>query len=166
MRRTPIPTTVLACAALAIAPAVARPQESPHPGPTGDLSLAGGTELGLESGKSGLVEVAATAGWELGTYGLRPEVGLVAGFAPDGHVALRPGISWSVPGYPFRLRVAADVANARDSSFGWRWILVGGGAELRLTGRLAFGAGVDLGVPLAGEAGVPLLFRVGSSVRF
>ena len=154
---------LVVAAALATAPALSSAQV---PGLTGSLSLAGGSELGLDSGKAGLFELAATAGYELGTMGLRPELGLAVGLAPDGHLALRPGLSWSVPGFPLRLRVAVDASNARDSSFGWRWLLVGGAAELRLTGRLAFDGGLDLGLPLAGKAGVPILLRVGTSLRF
>jgi hypothetical protein len=154
---------LVVAAALAAAPAFSSAQVD---GPTGSLSLAGGSELGLDSGKAGLFELAATAGYELAGIGLRPELGLAVGFAPDGHVALRPGVSWSTPGFPFRLRVAVDASNARDSSFGWRWLLVGGAAELRFTGRLGFDAGLDLGVPLSGKAGVPVLLRVGTSLRF
>lgn len=154
---------LLVAAALAAIPAGASAEAA---GPTGTLSLAGGSELGLDAGKAGVVEIAATAGWELGALGLRPEMGLAIGLAPDTHLALRPGLSWSVPGYPFRLRLAADASNARQSSFGWRWLLVGGAAEIRLTGRLGFEAGLDIGLPLAARAGVPVLLRVGTSVRF
>jgi len=162
MRRLLFPLVSLV-ALFAAGPAAA---QSPS-GPTVSLSLAGGGELGLvESFEPGVGEVAGTLGWELGVLGLRPEVQLAIGVAPDGHVALRPGVSWSPAGFPLRARVAVDAANARERDLHWRWLLVGAGAEVRLTGRLSFDAGLDLGFPLGDNIGIPLLARVGSTLRF
>ena len=150
--------------ALLAAPAPARADVS---GPVVHVSLAGGGELGLDPGeKGGVFEIAAAGGWELGKWGLRPEVEVALGFAPDSNVALRPGVSWSVPGAPLRLRVALDASNARNRDLGWRWLLLGAAFEVRITGRLGFDAGVDLGGPISGQAGLPVLLRLGTSLRF
>jgi len=136
-------------------------------GPVVSLSLAGGAETGLvESQPAGVAEIAGTFGWDVGASGLRPELQLAVGVAPDGHYAIRPGISWSLPGAPFRVRAALDASTARERDLHWRWLLLGGAAELRLTGRLSFDAGLDLGIPLGNDIGIPLLLRVGSSLRF
>jgi hypothetical protein len=159
--------------ALAVAVAVplagvaqeAEPASAPT-GLTGTVSLGGGGELGLESGKAGVVELEASVGWELGSSGIRPELAGVFGIAPDNHVALRPGVRLMLPGYPIQLRVALDAANARDRDFGWRWLLFGVAAELRLTSVLGFFAEVDTGAKLSSDRGVPLLLRGGASFRF
>lgn len=155
----------LLVAALAVSPLTATGQEPA--GPVVALSLAGGGELGMtRSYDKGVGELALLAGWELGLLGLRPELSLALGVAPDANVAIRPGVSWSPGGYPFRARVALDAANARERDLHWRWLLVGGAAELRLTGRLSFDAGLDLGWPLGDNMGLPVLVRVGSTLRF
>jgi hypothetical protein len=155
----------LAAAALVAAPSLSRAQ-APS-GPVAGLSVAGGGELGLVSSfDKGVGELALLGGWELGTLGLRPEVSVALGLAPDGNVAIRPGLSWSPAEYPLRVRVALDASNARDRKLHWRWLMVGGAAELRLTGRLSFDAGLDLGIPLGDNIGLPVLVRVGSSLRF
>jgi len=164
-RAVPGPGAAL-CLALAVlaSPASAGAEVS---GPVLHVSLAGGGELGLDPGeKGGVFEIAAAGGWELGKWGLRPEVEIALGLAPDSNVALRPGLSWAAPGAPLRLRIALDAANARNRDFGWRWLLLGAAVEVRLTGRLGFDAGIDLGGPLTGQAGLPVLFRLGTSLRF
>ena len=155
-----------ACLALALAAVPASPRAEVS-GPVVHVSLAGGGELGLDPGeKGGVFEIAAAGGWEVGRWGLRPEVEVALGLAPDSNVALRPGVSWSMPGAPLRLRIALDASNARNRDFGWRWLLLGAAWEVRLTGRLGFDAGVDLGGPISGQAGLPVLLRLGTSLRF
>lgn len=152
-------------ALLAAASLTASAQEHPT-GLAGTFSLAGGGELGLDEGKAGVLELEATVGWELQDSGVRPELGLALGVAPDTHVALRPGLRWSLPTVPIQLRVALDAANARDRSLRWRWLLVGAAAELRFTSVLGLYAEVDTGAPLNSDAGLPLLVRGGASFRF
>lgn len=153
----------------ALAPAVGVAQqgeEGPPTGLTASVSLGGGGELGLDDGKAGVVELEATVGWELVPVGLRPELAVALGIAPDSHLALRPGIRWTIPGFPIQLRVALDGANARDTDFHWRWLLFGAAAELRLTSLLGLYGEVDTGAPLNSDAGLPLLVRAGASFRF
>lgn len=155
---------LLLALALAVAPSVARSQEAP--GPVVGLSLAGGGELGLASRFSkGVGELALLGGWELGAYGLRPELSFALGVQPDRNVAVRPGLSWSPGEYPFRVRVAFDASNARDRGLHWRWLLLGAAYEVRLTGRLSLDAGVDVGSFLGNDIGVPVLFRVGATLH-
>jgi hypothetical protein len=157
-------------ALLAIAPLAGVAQEGPSPGaPTGlagTVSLGGGGELGLDSGKAGVLELEATIGWELPSLGVRPELGAALGVAPDSHVALRPGLRVFLPGSPIHLRVALDAANARGEDFGWRWLLVGAAAEVRLTSILGLYGEIDTGAKLSSRAGTPLLVRAGASFRF
>jgi hypothetical protein len=160
----------LALAAVLAVPMAGFAQEGASAGaPTGltaSISLGGGGELGLDSGKAGIFELEALVGWELPSLGLRPELAAALGLAPDNHVALRPGLRLALPGYPIQLRVALDAANARDRDFGWRWLLVGAAAELRFTNLLGLYAEVDTGVKLSSAGGLPLLFRAGASFRF
>ena len=135
-------------------------------GLTATVSLGGGGELGLDSGKAGIFELEAAIGWELSSIRLRPELAAALGVAPDSHVALRPGVRLGLPDYPIQLRVALDAANSRDRGFGWRWLLVGTAAELRLTSLLGLYAEADTGVKLSSAAGLPLLLRAGASFRF
>lgn len=129
---------------------------------TGGLGVGG--ELGLDEGKAGVVEAEFTVGWEFQPSAIRPELGVVAGFAPDGHFALRPGVRYTFPELPLQLRVAFDASNSRDP-FRWRWLLVGIAAELRVSSTFGLFAGVDSGAPLSEGAGVPLLVRAGASFR-
>lgn len=160
----------LPVALLAMIPLAGLAQASPSPGAptglTGSVSLGGGGELGLDSGKAGVLELEATIGWELPSVGVRPELGAALGVAPDSHVALRPGLRVLLPGVPVQLRVALDAANARDEDFGWRWLLVGAAAEIRLTSVLGLYGEIDTGAKLSSDAGVPLLVRAGASFRF
>lgn len=135
-------------------------------GLTASLSLGGGAELGLEKGKAGVLEMEAAVGYEIGTSGVRVELAAALGIEPDSHVALRPGVRWTLRGFPVQLRAALDASNARDDGFGVRWLLVGAAGELRLTSLLGLFAEVDTGAPLASDAGLPLLVRGGASFRF
>ncbi len=160
----------LALAAALALPVHAIAQEGgPAGAPTGltaTVSFGGGGELGLESGKAGVLELEAAVGWELSSIGLRPELAAALGVAPDSHVALRPGVRLALPGYPIQLRAALDAANARGRDFGWRWLLVGAATEIRLTNLLGLYGEMDTGVKLSSAAGLPLLLRAGASFRF
>ncbi len=130
-------------------------------------SLGGGAELGLPqsaSGKPGLLEAEVAAGWELESIALRGELAAAFGLAPASHVALRPGLRWTVPEVPLQLRVALDWSNARGESR-WRWLLVGAAYELRFTSLFGLYAEVDTGAPVGREAGLPFLLRAGASFR-
>ncbi len=169
MRR---PALALALAALAV-PAVAPAQDAGEgaaggipTGLTASLSLGGGAELGLDKGKAGVFEMEAAVGYEIGTSGVRPELGATLGLAPESHVALRPGLRFTLPTFPVQLRAALDFSNARRSGLGARWLLLGVAGEMRLTSLLGLFAEVDTGAPLASEAGLPLLLRAGASFRF
>jgi hypothetical protein len=159
----------VAAVALASAlPAAARAQapSSPPVGLSLSASLAGGGEFGLAEGKAGLTELELVAGWYSERQGLAAELAAVVGNEPDHSVALRPGVRWRVAGTPLRVRLALDASDARDSGFGFRWILAGAVLETRLTSLLALYAELDTGVPLRSGAGVPLLVRGGAAFRF
>lgn len=161
----------LSLAALALLAPLAAPAQEGGPAPlstglTASVSLGGGTELGLDEGDAGVLELEAAVGYELTSLGLRPELAAALGVAPDGHVALRPGLRWTIPGFPIQLRVALDASNARDRDLRWRWLLVGAAAEVRFTSLLALYGEVDTGAPLGSHAGLPLLVRAGASFRF
>jgi hypothetical protein len=166
-----MPRPILLALALAALPPVrsAAQETAPASTPTGltaTVSLGGGGELGLSSGKAGVVEVEGTVGYDFTSVGLRPELGLAFGLEPDTNVALRPGVRWTIPEFPIQLRAAFDVSNARDSGLRWRWLLVGAAAELRLTGLFGLYGEIDTGAPLSSKAGLPLLLRGGASFRF
>lgn len=164
MRRL-VPVVLAALAPLPGAAQVAAP-EGPPTGLAASISLGGGGELGLESGKAGVAELEASVGWEIEPVGLRPELAVALGVAPDSHLALRPGVRWTIPAFPIQLRAALDGSNARDTDFHWRWLLFGAAAEIRFTGLLGLYAEVDTGAPLRSDAGLPLLVRAGASFRF
>jgi hypothetical protein len=168
---------LLIAAALAVVPrlgaaqASSAPPSAPSSAPlnvTGTVSLAGGAELGLGEGegKAGLGELEATIGYELESLGIRPELGLVLGLAPDSSFALRPGARFAIRGVPFQFRAALDASSSRRSGLGWRWLLLGVAAELRFTSVLGLFAELDSGAPLSSAAGLPLLFRGGATFRF
>jgi hypothetical protein len=159
---------IAALALLAPLAGAAQPAGAPPPssGLTASASLAGGGELGLKSGKGGVLELEAAVGFELESVGLRPELAAALGLEPDGHVALRPGVRWTIPGFPIQLRGALDASNSRRSSLHWRWLLIGAAGELRFTSLLGLYAEIDTGAPLASGAGLPLLLRGGASFRF
>ena len=160
--------TLAALAALALVPLAGAAQEPPpaDAGFTATAALGAGGELGLDSGKAGVLELEAAAGWEFGAVGLRPEFAFALGAAPDGHVALRPGVRWTIPGFPVQLRAAFDASNARTSGLRWRWLLLGAAYEVRFTSVLGLFGEIDTGAPLASDAGLPLLVRAGASFRF
>jgi hypothetical protein len=155
---------------VAAAPLATLAQE-PGPTPistglTASVALGGGAELGLDDGDAGVLELEAAVGWEFESAGLRPELAVAFGVAPDGHVALRPGLRWTLPDVPVQLRVAVDASNARDTGLRWRWLLVGAAAEIRFTSLLGLYGEIDTGAPLGSESGLPLLVRGGASFRF
>ncbi len=155
---------VVLTALLAPRLATASPVAEPMTGLTLTGSLAGGAELGLSSGKAGLLEAELTAGYELESIGLRPELGAALGLSPDSHVAVRPGLRWNVPETPLQLRAAFDWSNARDRSR-WRWLLLGLAGEIRLTSVFGLYGELDTGFPIGDRTGLPLLFRAGASFR-
>lgn len=161
----------LAAAALALVlcalPAPARAQPASRPlGFVGTLSVAGGGEAGLseDEGGAGVFELEAALGRQLRS-GFRPELGVALGTSQGGHVALRPGLRYAPSGFPFQLRAALDLSNARKD-FGVRWLLVGGAYEVRMTDELGLFAGGDVGLPLSTASGFPFLLRAGASLRF
>jgi hypothetical protein len=166
-----MPRPILLALALAALPPVrsAAQDAAPAPSSTGlaaTISLGGGGELGLSDGKAGVLEIEGVVGYDFTSVGLRPEIGLAFGLAPDTNVALRPGVRWTIPEFPIQLRAAFDVSNARDSGLRWRWLLVGAAAEVRLTALFGLYGEIDTGAPLSAKAGLPLLLRGGASFRF
>jgi hypothetical protein len=147
-------------------PAASGLPEGAPTGLTGTVSLGGGGELGLDQGKAGILELEAAVGYEFQPVQIRPELAIAFGVAPDDHVALRPGIRVTLPGYPIQLRAALDASNARTAHLAWRWLLVGVAGELRFTSLLGLYAEIDTGAKLSSDAGLPLLVRAGASFRF
>lgn len=127
--------------------------------------IGGGTELGMGAEKAGVAESELSIGWEHAATGVRPELAFGIGLAPDGHLALRPGLRWVAPELPVQLRAALDWSNARGERR-WRWLLIGGVFESRWTSSFSLLAGLDIGFPLGPEAGLPLLVRGGAAFRF
>jgi hypothetical protein len=164
--------SILIGAALALpAAAAAQPagEEAAPVRPIGitlNASLGGGGSLGggTEYTPSGLFEVEVVGGYEL-PNGFRPELGITAGLAPLGHVALRPGLHYTLPDMPFYARAAFDFATT-NGFLQWRWMLLGGGAEVRLTGLMGTFGEVLTGFPVQQGAGVPLAVRAGATFRF
>jgi hypothetical protein len=164
----------LLLASLALVPAIGRAQPASRSmaastADTGfivtvDAGVGGSIGTGSQYTRSGILEAEIGAGYEL-PYGLRPELALVLGAAPRGHVGLRPGIHVIVLDTPFYVRAAVDWSTARAEER-WRWILLGGGGELRFTGFLGGFAELDLGIPLAHDVGAGVLARAGFSFRF
>ena len=127
--------------------------------------IGGGAELGLGEQKAGVAEAEVSAGWEHAPTGLRPELALGLGLAPDGHLAVRPGVRYVSPDAPIQVRVALDWSNARAEKR-WRWFLIGAATELRWTSAFSLVGGLDVGIPLGPESGMPLLVRGGAAFRF
>jgi len=163
---------VASLALVGLLPSAGVAQEPAPPGrsPTGltaTATLGGGAELGLEEGnKPGVLELEVAIGYEFPGSGVRPELGAVLGLAPDGHLGLRPGLRWSIPGVPLQFRAAADFTNARDTGLRWRWILLGVAAEVRFTSLFGLYGEIDTGVPIGSGSGLPLLVRGGAAFRF
>lgn len=160
--RTPLLVAGALAALLAVSPASAQ-----DGGPAFTASLGGGAELGLDDGeKAGVGEVEATAGWEFESIGVRPEVAFVFGLQPDTHAGLRAGLRYFLRDSPIQLRAAMDWSSARNEDLWFRrWLLLGVGAEFRITRGFGLFAEFDSGIPLRDGAGVPLLFRGGFSIR-
>jgi len=162
---------IAALALLAAAPSPAR-ADSGSPGPrrpigfTVSADLGGGGQLGVGSKYEppSLFELEVTAGYYF-ALGLSPEFSLVLGMSPGTYFAMRPGLHWAVPDTPFYIRAAVDVAT-QIGYLEWRWILLGGGFELRVTDTLGFFAEGDTGIPLVAGAGVPLMVRAGAFFSF
>jgi len=153
----------LACSAVAPAPAPARDVPGRPVGFTVSADLGGGAELAHGS-STGLLEMELTAGYHVGK-GFSPEMSLVLGLAPGTYIAVRPGLHYAFQETPFYLRAAFDAGSA-GGTMRWRWLLAGGGAELRLTDVVGGYAEIDLGVPLGPSSGVPLLTRAGIFLSF
>ena len=169
-----IPRLARTCAPLLLAALLALPagaragsdDSSPSRRLVLSADLGGGGQLGTGSAYDppGIFELEAGAAYEV-VFGLAPQVTVVLGMAPGASFAIRPGLLWFVPGSPFYLRVAFD-ASTQAGPLSWRWLLLGGGAEIRVGGGLGFNVEFDGGVPLASGAGVPLLLRAGAMIRF
>ena len=179
LRATAFPLSLL----LLLAPLTAQAQPSdeppaaPPPGPayTGGsaplgivlkLDAGGGGMLGggTEYTSSGLFELELGVGYDL-PGGFRPEVSVLWGLAPRGHTGVRAGLHYDLLDTPFYLRAALDWSNLNPTS-AWRWFLVGGGGELRITDLFGAFAEVDAGIPLARNIGFGILVRGGATFRF
>jgi len=166
-RFLPLAAAVLVLASPARAAADTSTQPARRPiGFTLSADLGGGGQLGAGSryDPPSLFELEATAGYYV-ALGLSPELSLVLGMSPGVYFAIRPGIHWAVPESPFYLRVAVDAAT-QIGYLDWRWVLLGGGLELRLSDAVGFYAEGDTGIPLVSGAGVPLMVRAGAFYSF
>jgi hypothetical protein len=156
---------VAALAALLAAPASAderRGSGARQPtGATFSVDLGGGGDLG---GPTGVFEAELTAGYAVGR-GMALELALLLGMAPGNYFGLRPGLHVAIPDTPFYGRLAVDIAGP-NGSLAWRWLMLGGGVELRFTDVVGGFAEVDTGVPLSSGFGVPLLARAGVFFSF
>lgn len=155
----------LLCAALATA-ARAETKQPASSGFTASGSLAGGGAVSGSEGDatdSGILELEAVLGYDL-PQGLRPEIGVLVGLAPSGYLGLRPGVRWNLDLMPFYLRGALDFA-APSGAWRMRWIMGGGGVEMRITDLLGAFAEGDVGIPVASKAGFGFLVRAGVSFR-
>lgn len=164
---------VLAAAALgaaSLAPATARAQgRRPATAPIGltlsaDIGAGGAAGTGTRYTPSGVLEGELLIGYLLGK-GLAPELGIVLGMSPGSYLALRPGLHYALPGMPFYVRAALDFSTVRGILQA-RWLLLGGGGELRLTSQTGGFAELCTGIPLSAGAGVPFLVRAGMFLSF
>ncbi|BDG09370.1 hypothetical protein [Anaeromyxobacter paludicola] len=132
-----------------------------------NLSLAGGGTAGTGSryANSRIAEVELAVGYELLDGLVRPELGLLVGTYPNTYVGLRPGLRAFLPATPIYGRAALDLADP-SSVMRARWVLLGAGAELRLTDLVGLFGEVDVGAPLRHQMGFPALLRGGLSARF
>jgi hypothetical protein len=160
----------LAAAALLALPGVARPADPPSgSGPVGlvvSADIGGGGQLGAGSAYSppSVFELEVGVAYEV-FFGLAPQLSMALGMAPGASFAIRPGLEWFIPETPFYLRAAFD-ASTQVGYLAWRWMLLGGGAAIRITDVLGFLVEADSGFPLSSGAGVPLLVRAGAFARF
>jgi hypothetical protein len=125
------------------------------------VDIGGGGDL---SGPTGVFEAEIGAGLAVGK-GWALEMGLVLGMAPGNYFGLRPGVHWAIPDTPFYARLALDFAGP-NGSLDARWLLLGGGVELRFTDVVGGFAEADTGIPLSSAFGVPLLVRGGVFFSF
>lgn len=168
----PLPRPVLGvlAAALLAVPGPVRPADPPpasHPvGLVVSVDMGGGGQLGAGSAYDppGIFEAEVGVAYEV-FLGLAPQLSMVLGMAPGASFAIRPGLEWFIPETPFYLRAAFD-ASTQIGYLAWRWMLLGGGAAIRITDVLGFLVEADSGFPLSSGAGVPLLFRAGAFARF
>ncbi len=169
---TRFPRSLALAAALALlpsAPRAAEPASSASGGPVGLVLTAdrgGGGQLGAGSlyGPPGVFELEVGLAYEV-FAGLAPQLSLVLGMSPGASFAIRPGLAWFVPETPFYLRAAFD-ASTQVGWLAWRWLLLGGGAAIRVTDVVGFNVELDSGFPLGTGVGVPLLVRAGAVFRF
>ncbi len=129
-----------------------------------DVGAGGAAGTGTRYTPSTVLETELLVGYLLGK-GLAPELGIVLGMSPGGYLALRPGLHYALPGMPFYARAALDFSTERGYLQA-RWLLLGGGGELRLTSQIGSFAELDTGIPLSTAAGVPFLVRVGMFFSF
>jgi hypothetical protein len=157
-------------AALLAAPGLALPADPPAESrPVGlrvSVDLGGGGQLGTGSAYDppGIFELEVGVAYEV-FLGLAPQLSMALGMAPTASFAIRPGLAWFIPETPFYLRAAFD-ASTQVSYLAWRWMLLGGGAALRITATLGFMLEADSGFPLSSGAGTPLIVRGGAFARF
>jgi hypothetical protein len=157
-------------AALLAAPGAALPADPPAESrPAGlvfSVDLGGGGQLGTGSAYDppGIFELEVGVAYEV-FWGLSPQLAMVLGMAPVASFAIRPGLAWFIPETPFYLRAAFD-ASTQVGYLAWRWMLLGGGAALRITDSLGFMLEADSGFPLSSGAGTPLIVRGGAFARF
>lgn len=130
-------------------------------GATISVDLGGGGDLG---GPTGVFEAEMGVGFHVGG-GLSPELSLILGMAPGNYFGLRPGLHWAIAETPFYLRLALDAAGP-SGKLEWRWLVLGGGLELRLTDVVGTFLEADTGIPLGSGFGVPLLARGGVFFSF
>jgi hypothetical protein len=153
----------LACSTLAPARSPARDGPGRPVGFTVSADLGGGAEVG-RVGSTGLGEMELTAGYHVGR-GFSPELSLALGLSPGTYLAVRPGLHYAFSETPFYLRVAFDAASP-GGTMRWRWLLAGGGVELRLTDVVGGFAEIDLGLPISPSSGAPFLARAGIFLSF
>jgi hypothetical protein len=160
--RTLVFAATFASAALVPARATARDPARPV-GFTVTADLGGGAEVG-SGGSTGIFELELTAGYHVGK-GFSPELSFVLGLDPGTYFAIRPGLHYAFYETPFYLRMAFD-AGSPGGEMHWRWLLAGGGVELRMTDVVGGFAEIDLGVPISTSSGVPFLARAGVFLSF
>jgi len=153
----------LAFSALAPARSPARDGPGRPVGFTVSADLGGGTEIG-RADSTGLGEMELTAGYHVGR-GFSPELSVVLGLSPGTYFAIRPGLHYAFPETPFYLRAAFDAASP-GGTMRWRWLIAGGGVELRLTDVVGGFVEIDLGLPISPTSGVPFLARAGIFLSF
>jgi hypothetical protein len=171
MTHRPVRSLVRAlAAALVLMPAAALAADpAPSSKPVGlavTANLGGGGQLGAGSAYDppGIFELEVGVAYDV-FLGIAPQLTMVLGMSPGASFAIRPGLEWFIPETPFYLRAAFD-ASTQVGYLAWRWMLLGGGAALRITDVLGVMGEFDSGFPLSSGAGVPILVRAGAIIRF